>query len=324
MRKRQLGSTGIEISEIAFGAGPVSGLMSSADIEKQSAVVARAIERGVNWFDTAATYCEGQSEQSLGQILENLGCADRVHVATKARVMPDQLRDIGWHVIDSVTQSLARLRCNRLTLLQLHNSITAQRGDMPTSLSPQDVLGPGGVLEAFERLKSQGVVSHIGLTGIGQPRALREVIRSGAFATIQIPYHLLNPSAGQTMPTGFAETDFGNVIADCKQQNMGVLAIRVFAAGALLGNKPSAHTLKTPFFPLDLYNRDLAAAKRIQDALQGRMSAHELAIRFALSHPDISAAIVGFGQPAHVDAVWKAASAGPLPQEVLDLIGSLG
>jgi len=320
MQYRPLGSTGIKISELSFGGGPVSGLMTAADIDRQLTVVNRAVECGLNWFDTAATYGGGQSERSLGSVFKQLGDTTNVHVATKVRIMPDDLADIAGHIGKSVDESLARLGLERVTLLQLHNSITARRGDEPTSLSTRDVLGPGGVLEMFEKLKSAGVCAHIGLTGIGQPAALREVIRSGSFETIQIPYHVLNPSAGRPMPAGFDETDYGNVIADCAERQMGVLAIRVFAAGALLSNPASPHTQKTPFFPLELYRRDLSRAARIGQRLGERLTMNELAVRFALSHPHISSALIGFGDPSHIDAAVTAMQSGPLPQDVLDML----
>lgn len=306
MRYRTLGKTGIQVSELAFGAGPISTLLVGDDQARQRAVVEHAIRAGVNWFDTAATYGGGQSERSLGRVLAELGAAGRVHVATKVRLVGDDLADIRGAVGRSVRASLERLQLNRVTLLQLHNSITARRGDEPTSLTPEDVLGSGGVADAFDELRSAGLVEHAGITGIGQPSALSEVIRSGRLATMQVPYHLLNPSAGRDMPDDFNETDYGNIIADCAAKGMGVLAIRVFAGGALLGNSPSPHTFKTPFFPLALYQRDQQRATRLQEFLgPGRRLAHE-AVRFALAHPQIHSAIIGFGQTWQVDEAIEA------------------
>jgi len=315
MQYRALGRTGIDISAISFGAGPVSGLMTGGESDRQRAVVESALEAGINWFDTAATYGGGRSEASLGQALAELGAASRVHLATKVRLLGDDLQDIKRAVQSSVTDSLKRLRVERITLLQLHNSITSKRDEEPTSLAPQDVLGSGGLLEAFEKLKAAGIVEHIGLTGIGQPAALSEVIRSGAFETMQVPYHLLNPSAGQPVASSFAETDYGNVIADCAEQRMGVLAIRVFAAGALLGNTPSAHTLKTLFFPLELYNRDLSRATVLSQYLGGWDELRNTAFRFVLSHPHIASALIGLGDPSHVAAAVKSMERGRLTAE---------
>lgn len=309
MQYRALGKTGIQVSALAFGAGPISTLMVGNDVQQQCDVVAYAIETGINWFDTAATYGGGQSEVSLGRAFEELALTDRVHVATKVRLTVEDLVDIPGAINRSLEASLHRLHVPRVTLLQLHNSITASRGDEPTSITPEDVLGPRGVAETFEQLRSQGVVSHVGLTGIGQPKSLAEAVRSGRFDTMQVPYHLLNPSAGQVMPADFAETNYGNIIGDCAESEMGVFAIRVLAGGALAGNEPSPHTFKTPFFPLDLYQRDRLQADRLRESLAPGQSLPEKAIRFALAHPQIHAAIIGFADVSQIDAAIKAFAA---------------
>jgi aryl-alcohol dehydrogenase-like predicted oxidoreductase len=315
MQYRTLGRTGIRVSVLAFGAGPVSGLMTGTDPDAQLAVVRRALDAGINWFDTAPGYGRGASETNLGRALRALGRSASVHIATKVRLAADQLGSIGEAVRRSVEESLSRLGVSSVALLQLHNGITARRGDEPTSIMPADVLGRGGVLEAFAGLRADGLVRHVGLTGTGQPAALREVVRSGAFDAVQVPYHLLNPSAGRALPAGFPETDFGNIIADCAAERMGVLAIRVYAAGALLGQAPSAHTHRTPFFPLALYERDRRRARRAAALVGGEAALKEAALRFVLSHPSIHAAIVGFGSPDHVDEAAAFADAGPLPDD---------
>ena len=306
MDYRTLGKTGLRVSAIAFGAGPISTLMVGGELDRQGVVVAHALARGISWFDTAATYGGGQSEANLGRVLEELGAASTVHVATKVRLLADDLSDIRGAVRRSLEGSLSRLRLRRVTLLQVHNSITAQRGDEPTSITPRDVLMSGGVADALREVQSEGMVAHLGLTGIGQPAALVEVIRSGLFATLQTPYHLLNPSAGCVVDASFAETNYGNIIADCAEQQMGVFAIRVLAGGALADNPPSPHTLKTPFFPLALYERDRAAAAGLRERLPPGRSLPEEAIGSALAHPQIHSAIIGFASEQQIDEALRA------------------
>jgi L-galactose dehydrogenase/L-glyceraldehyde 3-phosphate reductase len=265
----------------------------------------------VNWFDTAPGYGQGKSEANLGRVLAELGAAEQVHVATKVRVPPDAFGRVGEYVRESVEESLRRLRVPRVTLLQLHNGITLGRGDEANSITLGDVLGAGGVLEAFGRLRDEGLVRYLGLTGTGCPEAMREVVRSGGFDTIQVPYNLLNPSAGGGAAEG--ETDYGHIMADCAAAGMGVFAIRVFAGGALLGQPPSAHTLQTPYFPLALYERDAERARRLRDRVGGRIDLAELAVRFALAHPAVCSAILGFGSPAHVAEVARVPFEEPLP-----------
>ena len=311
-----LGQTGIYVPRLSFGAGPVSGLMTGNDRRQQCAVIERAIDLGINWFDTAATYGEGTSESNLGQALEELGVARKVHVATKVRLMPDQLGNLRDNVERSIQQSLKRLRIEQISLLQVHNSITTQRGDEPTSLTPADLLGREGVLEAVQPFVKNEVVRHLGLTGIGHPEPMREVVRSGEFATIQVPYSLTNPSAGQPMSADFPEADYGNIIRECTDQKMGVFVIRVFAGGALVGNSPSDHTHKTRFFPLDLYQRDQSRAKQCEAVLPEKMQLREAALRFAISHPGVTSAIVGFGEPEHVELAAEMLKQGPLPEDL--------
>jgi aryl-alcohol dehydrogenase-like predicted oxidoreductase len=318
MELRTLGSTNLAVSAIAFGAGPVSQLLTGDRRDVQRHTIARAVELGVNWFDTAATYGAGRSEENLGRSLAELDLQSRVRVATKIRIMPEELGDVAATARRSLLASLERLQLPRVALVQIHNSITARAGAEPTSITPQHVLGPGGLLAEMERLRRDGLVEHLGLTGLGEPAALREVIASGAFATIQIPYNLLNPSAGHVAPAGFAQTDYGNLIDDGRRRGMGVFAIRVLAGGALAGRPPSPHTLKTPFFPLDLYRRDCARAERLAALLPEGMGREEAAVRFALSHPAITSAIVGFGSPEEVSQVVRYAASGRLDDGLLN------
>jgi aryl-alcohol dehydrogenase-like predicted oxidoreductase len=307
---RTLGRTGIRVSAISFGAGPVSGLMTGDDRDAQLATVARAIAIGINWFDTAAGYGDGRSETNLGRVLAELR-ADQVNVATKVRIPPEALDNIEDYVRGSVRASLERLRRNRVTLLQLHNGITVERGSEPASITPADVLGP--VAGAFRRLQDEGLVQHLGLTGTGEPEAMRELIRAGPFATLQVPFNILNPSAGSSTSSADGESDYGNIIEDCAAEGLGVFAIRVFAGGALIGQPPSAHTLRTPFFPLALFERDARRASELKQRLGHRLSVTELAIRFALSHPGVSSAIIGFGSPEHIDEIASFDLEEPLP-----------
>src|SRR5688572_9354197 len=106
MQRRMLGSTGISISTISFGGGPISQLLVGQDAERQRAVIQHAIDRGINWFDTAATYGGGQSEVNLGRVLNELNAAQKVHVATKVRLMPEDLGDIPGTIRRSVESSL--------------------------------------------------------------------------------------------------------------------------------------------------------------------------------------------------------------------------
>lgn len=312
MDYRPLGSTGKKVSRIALGAGPVSQLLTGDALALQRVTLEAALAAGINWVDTAATYGDGRSEESLGRLILELGAADQLHVATKVRLVGDQLHEIGRAVRESVRESLRRLGLGRIALLQVHNAITEVAGSQPTSITQAHVLAPGGMLEAFDSLRREGLVEHFGLTALGDTTALVQLIETGQFATIQIPYNLLNPSAGRVMPQGFSETDHGNLITASAGRGMGVFAIRVLAAGALAGRPPSPHTRKTPFFPLDLYERDAARARALHGYLPGEMKLEEVAVRYALSHAGVTSAIIGLGSPQEVADAVHYAHAGPL------------
>src|SRR5687767_5265921 len=99
--RRVLGTTGATIPVLGFGAGPVSALMTDAGARtRQRATIERALAAGIDWFDTAATYGNGESEASLGAALRDLGAEARV--ATKVRLAADQLGDIREAVKTSV------------------------------------------------------------------------------------------------------------------------------------------------------------------------------------------------------------------------------
>ena len=318
MQTSALGQTGVQVSPVALGAGPIPELMTEDDPRQQQAVLERARDHGINWIDTAATYGQGRSEQSLGQALQAIDSTEAFHLATKVRLMPEELasRSVRDIVRDSVTSSLGRLGVERITLLQLHNSVTRNPEDLPTSVTPEDVLKPQGIVSAMQEMQEDGLVDYLGLTGIGHPESLRTLVHSGKFNTIQVPFNLLNPTAAYPVCRDTTDQDYGLIMTDCQAKGMGVFAIRVYAGGAVLGRPPARHTYTTPFFPLDQYQQDCQQAQQLAGQLsadsRNRHSLQETAVRFVLSHPATSSAIVGFSETEHVDQAVAAARLGPL------------
>ena len=158
-------------------------------------------------------------------------------MATKVRVQLTTQTDLRPLVVASVKESLSRLRLPRVTLLQIHNSITRNRLDQPTSITPEDVLGPRGLLAGMQEVRAAGWVDQFGLTGIGNADALCTVMRSQEFATIQAPVHFLNPSALRETPSELCDPDFGGFLRTAHELGMGIFAIRVFAAGGAAGGR---------------------------------------------------------------------------------------
>ena len=121
MEQRQLGRTGLEVSVLSFGCGAVGGLMTRGEPRDQERAVARALELGINYFDTAALYGNGASETNLGRVLAKL--KPNAIVATKVRVAPADRGRIGAAVAASVEASLKRLGRDSVDIFHFHNSI---------------------------------------------------------------------------------------------------------------------------------------------------------------------------------------------------------
>src|SRR5262245_54483512 len=206
MQARSLGKTGLTVSTLGFGCGNVGGLIIRGTPAERERAVARAMELGINYFDTAPSYGDGESEKNLGQVLKTLKA--RVQVGTKFRLDPPDLHDIPGAVARSLDQSLKRLAMERVDLFQLHNRIESGRGRNALSLG--DVLNE--VVPAVQKLRQQGKVGFCGITALGETRALHQAIDSGAIDTAQVCYNLLNPSAGIAVPSGFPAQDFDRLL----------------------------------------------------------------------------------------------------------------
>src|SRR4029077_2548331 len=148
MEMQVFGGTGMQLSVLGFGCGAVGGLMVRGDPPDQERTIARAIGAGVNYFDTAVQYGNGESEKNLGRILQILKPANAV-VGTKVRLPSASFGRIADAVAKSLDQSLTRLRRDRVDIFHLHNAITQAGGG--EALSVQQVLVE--VVPAFERLR---------------------------------------------------------------------------------------------------------------------------------------------------------------------------
>ena len=209
MRYRTLGKTGLDVSEIVFGGGAVGGLLIRADDDTRRQAIARALEAGVNWIDTAPMYGDGASEEAIGWLLAERSPAERPHIATKALLDPDA-GDLAGQVERSLVESLERLQMDSVDLLQVHNLIYGERG-RGNGLSVDDMLKP--VRRGLERVRDAGLTRHVGFTANGEPAALRAVVESGFYETAQVYYNMINPSAGCSVPSNWSGHDFWE--SDC-------------------------------------------------------------------------------------------------------------
>ncbi len=312
MKLRRFGRTGIDISELVFGGGFVGGILIHADDDTRREAIRRALEGGINWIDTAPSYGQGRSETALGWLLGELD--EQPGLSTKVALDPTKLDDIPGHIEASLEQSLTRLRRDSVDLLQLHNALGPP--DDAATLNVEDVLKDDGVADTFEQLKAQGLVRFIGITALGDPAACRQVIDSGRFDTAQVYYNMLNPSAGRKMPAKWAGHSFDGIIDACRRQDMGIMAIRILAAGVLATDLRTGREI-----PVSAES-DVAKEEQrtgavfavLEDAYGTRA---QTAVRFALANSDVACAIVGLATLEHLDEALAGAESGPLPEDAV-------
>jgi aryl-alcohol dehydrogenase-like predicted oxidoreductase len=324
MQYRTIGKTGVRVSEIGFGCGNNAVLMVKAPYPEQVKVVRRALDAGINFFDTAFAYGLGKSEENLGRVLKEIG-ADPV-ISTKIRLEADCVGDIRAATIRAVEAGLERLGRERVDFVQLHTRVTSERGmEKRFSLAPKDVLGPQGVIDGFKVMRDRGKVGFFGFSGLGDPKALHELVDSGEFHGFQCYYNLLNPSAGEPAPAAFSALDYGLILDRAAAKGMGAFVIRVLAAGALTsdpsaGGGGSGQTLS----PGSDYPADLRRAEKMKAALgvDGK-NLTQAAIRFGLMNPKTSTVLVGFSNPSHVDEAAACSGAPALSKDQVEKMRKL-
>jgi aryl-alcohol dehydrogenase-like predicted oxidoreductase len=321
MEMRIFGRTGLELSVLGFGCGAVGGLMVRGDPLDQERTIGRAIGAGVNYFDTAVQYGNGESEKNLGRILQQLKPPNAV-VGTKVRLPSASFGQIADAVATSLEHSLMRLRRDQVDIFHLHNAITEAGGG--ETLSVQQVLGE--VVPAFQRLRQQGKIRFLGFTAIGDTAALYRVI--GAFDSAQVVYNMLNPSAGTELPPNYPAQDYGRLFEHTRQAGVGVIGIRVLAGGALSGSTerhPIASPPPEPIGSAMSYEADVARARRLMPIVQEGFAASltEAATRFAISHPSIGTVLVGIAATHQFENALAAVEKGPLPPAALDRLSTL-
>jgi D-threo-aldose 1-dehydrogenase len=318
MKFRTFGRTGLQVSEVVFGGGWVGGVLIHQDDATKLKTLRRAIDAGINWIDTAPGYGKGQSEQALGWLLKEIEATP--YVSTKVMLDTAHLDDIPGQIERSAHESLKRLDRESVDLLQLHNPIGLEAAG--NAVSVKNVLGSGGVADALEQVRRQGLTAHIGITALGEAAACRQVIDSGRFDSAQVYYNVLNPSAGRSMPASWQGQDFANLIAACSAQQMGAMVIRVFAAGVLASDTRHGREV------VIARDSDLAIEEqraRAVFAVLGNSygTRAQTALRFVLSNANISCAVIGLAEIAHLEEALAGAALGALPKAAMAQLDQL-
>jgi aryl-alcohol dehydrogenase-like predicted oxidoreductase len=299
VRTTQLGGTGMEISRVGFGAWAVGGgdYRFGWGVQQDSesiAAIHRALELGVNWIDTAAIYGLGRSERVVGRALE--GLEQRPYVFTKAsRVVEEGGAIVGNLTASSIRReaesSLENLGIDAIDLYQLHQPI------------PDADIEEGW--SALVELRDEGLVRHIGVSNfsVKQLERLRSI---APVETLQPPYSLL------------ARQIESEILPFCEEHAIGVISYSPMASGLLTGAM-SAERVATlpqddwrsrdPRFRQPELAKSLELAARLERiGLRHAATAGAVAVAWVLQNPAVDATIVGFRNPAQVDAILRGTS----------------
>jgi aryl-alcohol dehydrogenase-like predicted oxidoreductase len=305
----RFGSTGLKVSRICLGCmsygGPTERWQWALDEEHSRPFIQRALELGINFFDTANVYSNGMSETVVGRALHDFASRDEVVIATKVRTeMGPGPNDRGLsrkHILSAVDASLKRLGTDYVDLYQIH------RWDYETPIEE--------TLEALHEVVRAGKARYIGASSMYAWQFAKALYTSDLhgwtrFVSMQ-PYHNLVYSEEER-----------EMLRLCQDQKIAVIPWSPLARG-LLTRKPTKErneTLRaqTDAFGKSLYSdEDLKIAQRVSDLAEARgLPMAQVALAWMLSKPVITAPIIGATKPHHLDDAIAAISVELTPDEI--------
>jgi len=311
MRYRTLGKTGLEVSELGFGAWGIGGTMWIGADDAESLLALRlAIELGVNFLDTAYGYGDGHSEQLVGAAVRE--SAETVYVASKIPpkngqwpaqpgVRAEEAFPADW-IVTCTERSLQNLGLETIDVQQFH-------------VWSDEWVGQGDWLDGIERLKRDGKIRFFGVSiNDHQPDSAIRLVESGLVDTVQVIYNVFDQSPEDAL---FPAVEAARV---------GVIVRVPLDEGALTGSVRPETTFPEGDFRNDYFagERKLEAWERVQaitrdlDVEVDRLA--EIALRFCLSNAATSVVIPGMRSTRNVERNVRAASAGPLAEDQLNTL----
>lgn len=313
MNYRTLGRTGLQVSEVGYGAwGIGASQWVGASDDESTRALNRAIDLGLNFIDTALAYGEGHSEKVVGKTVKSR--KEKVYVATKIpprnRKWPAErqipVKDVysADYVVFSTEKSLKNLGLETIDLQQLH-------------VWTDEFAGAGDWLDGVEKLKKQGKIRHFGISlGEHTPENGLKAVESGLVDTVQVIYNIFDQSPeDQLFPL-------------CQKKNVGVLARVPFDEGGLTGKvTPQTEFPKDDFrnnyFKGDRKQEVYARAQKIAADLKIPLEKlPEKALRFTLAHAAVSTVIPGMRSVKNAEANCATGDGQGLPQDQIAALRS--
>lgn len=303
MEYRALGRTGLRVSEVGFGAWGIGRKQWIGADDRESADALRlAIDRGLNFIDTALAYGEGHSEKIVGKVVRGRRVLVASKIPPKNRCWPARsgvpVSEVfpGKHVAACTEKSLKNLGLDTIDLQQLH-------------VWHDEFVGQGDWLEALEKLKKQGKIRHLGVSlGEHTPENGMKLLETGVVDSVQVIYNV------------FDQSPEDRLFPLCRKLKVGVIARVPFDEGGLAG-KITPETLfpngdfRSQYFAGDrkreVHERTLRIAADLGIGLDGLA---ESALRFILSNPDVSTVIPGMRSRRNVEANCATSDGKGLPK----------
>lgn len=311
MNYRKFGCTNWEVSEIGYGMWGLAGWKETDKVEVDEAL-ARSVELGCNFFDTAWGYGAGVSEQILGKLLRQYP-EKRLHFATKippknfkwpskANYLLDECFPAN-HIIEYTEKSLKNLNVECIDLQQFHvwEDSWAHNDDWK---------------KAVDKLKAEGKVKHFGISvNRWEPDNVLTTLKTGLIDSVQVIYNI------------FDQNPEDNLFPLCRELNIGVIARVPFDEGTLTGTLtkdtvfPQGDWRATYFVPENL-NSSVDHADALRPLIPSRMSMAEMALRFILCNDDVHTIIPGMRKVRNVEANMRVSDGKRLNKELeLELKG---
>jgi aryl-alcohol dehydrogenase-like predicted oxidoreductase len=312
MQTKQLGNSELHITPIGFGAWAIGGGgwafgWGAQDDQESMEAIARALDLGVNWIDTAAIYGLGHSEEVVAKALK--GRSSRPYIFTKCSMIWDEKGEIGRSLkADSVRReveaSLRRLDIETIDLYQIH---------WP---NPESEIEEGWT--TLSKLKDEGKVRYIGVSNFNVEQ-LKRIQKIAPVTSLQPPYSLVKPDVEK------------EILPFCKENNIGVIVYSPMQSGLLTGKMTSDRVANLPDddwrknsseFQEPRLSRNLKLVEVLQHiGKQHDRSPGEVAIAWTLNNPAVTAAIVGARNPKQVEGIIGAGEF-RLNQQELDQIAA--
>lgn len=314
MQYRELGRTGWKVSAISFGAWAIGGTWGEVKDDESLAALNRALDLGVNFFDTADVYGDGRSEQLLAKLRRER--SEKFYVATKAGrgLNPHEAGGYNKQNLTAfVERSLKNLEVEALDLLQLH-------------CPPTQVYYMPETFDALDGLVKQGKLLHYGASVEKVEEALK-AIEYPNVKTVQIIFNI------------FRQRPLDLFFGEAQKRKVGILARVPLSSGMLTGKMTRTRSFQEDdhrrynrhgesfdrgetFSGLD-FEIGLQAVEELRALVPTEMTMTQMALRWILMSPAVTCAIPGAKRPAQVEENIRAADQPPLSDETMGQIRSI-